>query len=226
MHFFDSYLHKDDVCNVHFTANSEIFDINNCKNLESLYQTIQIIKMPQSSPANSNSKNFDFVYCFRPFYYFSRICGFMPYSIIFDLNSAIHRPAVKICDILWFIIAIIVYHAMAIDHFIHLSQSAYSSSKVLNNSGWLLMVSSMIFGVIGIVMDMGFRFKFVDLLNKFNAIDRNVCSVCILIRSYFNYILLFQTSSWQKSAFVSIISESINAIGNGAWLLSCHPYFY
>lgn len=190
-HILDICLHKDDSSVMCISPKigkfsniliellkSDIFISNN-----SIFLNYSIIKMAQTPPpSNSDLKEYDFVYCFRPFYYFSRICGYMPFCINFDSICSIHRPVVKICDILWFIIAIILYHLMALDHFVYVSNVAYSSSKVLNSSGWLVMVSSMIFGVIGIVMDMVFRSKFVDTLNKFNRIDEKVCLVCISAR--------------------------------------------
>lgn len=123
---------------------------------------------------NPIPKDYDFVYCFRPFYYFSRIFGYMPFSINLDTNNVIYRPAINAFDILWFVFAIIVYISTGIACYIQMSKASYTSSVVLNNGGWLMFVLTMAFGTLTIVLDMYSRFGFVDILNRFNRIDGKV----------------------------------------------------
>lgn len=139
--------------------------------------------MAQSSTNNNQSGNvakirysleYNFAYCFRPFYYVSRIFGYMPYSIIFDSNDAIYRPAIRVFDILWFIIAIFVYSSMIIINYVQTSNISFTSSKVLICSSQLILFLSIVFGLLVILIDILNRFKFVDILNKFIRIDEKV----------------------------------------------------
>lgn len=120
-----------------------------------------------------NSKEYDFVDSFRPVYYFSRAFGYMPYSVIFDSKAGIHRPAVRSFDILWFIIAILLYFSTGIG-FYALNVS-HSTSTVLS-VGDQSEIAHIFVGVLFFVMDMCNRFKFVEIWNKFNKIDDMVCA--------------------------------------------------
>lgn len=143
--------------------------------------------MAQSSSNNDNQSNniakmcksqeYGFAYCFRPFHYFSRVFGYMPFSITFDSNAVTLRPTVKAFDVLWFLIAIIFYISTIIDFYIETMEIPYTSSQILNRCARLMMIFTLFFGVFVIVMDICNRFKFVKILNKFNKIDEKVCLI-------------------------------------------------
>lgn len=143
--------------------------------------------MAQSSSNNNNqsnniakmckSKEYGFAYCFRPFHYFSRVFGYMPFSITFDSNAVTLRPTVKAFDVLWFLIAIIFYISTIIDFYIETMEIPHTSSRTLNRFARLLMIFIVFFGVFVIVMDLCNRFKFVNILNQFNRIDEKVCLI-------------------------------------------------
>lgn len=119
-----------------------------------------------------NSKEYDFAHSFRPVYYFSRVFGYMPYSVIFDSKVGIHRPSVRYFDILWFIIAILLYFSTGIGSFaLNISHSTLTVLSVGDQSE----IAHIFLGVLLIVMDMCNRFKFVEIWNKFNKIDDMVC---------------------------------------------------
>lgn len=98
----------------------------------------------------------------------------MPYTIVFDSNDAIYRPAIRVFDILWFIIAIFVYSSMIIINYVQTSNISFTSSKVLDCSSQLILFLSIVFGLLVILIDILNRFKFVDILNKFIRIDEKV----------------------------------------------------
>lgn len=143
--------------------------------------------MAQSTLSNNQSKNslkHDFFYCFRPFYYFSRIFGYTPFSINFVWNNAIYRPALKALDILWFIFAILVYISTIIDYYVERVKLPYTSSQILNESAWWMMLSITSFGVFIIALEMYNRFKFVGILNKFIQIDEKVHPLSIPFETF------------------------------------------
>lgn len=121
-----------------------------------------------------NSKEYDFAHCFRPIYYCSRIFGFMPFSIVYDSSAAIHKPSPRAFDLLWFIISISIYVSTIIGFYIQRAEIPFSASQILNDIAWFGMISSLVFGVIGISLDMCNRFKIVNIFNEFNRIDEKV----------------------------------------------------
>lgn len=164
-----------------------------------MFEKVSIIKMPQSSSSNGqsndisktrNSKEHDFVYSFRPFYFCSRAFGYMPFSIRFDSNTATYKPAPKALDILWFMISICLHILLAIAHD-KFSEVKYSSSVVLIDGDFLVMIVSFIFGILIMVMDMHNRCKIVNILNKFKDSDEKVRSITTVIHAIIVLKLFF-----------------------------------
>lgn len=50
-----------------------------------------------------------FSYGFRPIYYFSRVIGLMPYSMVYNLNGEIQDHRIYIRDGLWLVTSISLY---------------------------------------------------------------------------------------------------------------------
>lgn len=121
----------------------------------------------------SKGTKFDFVYCFRPVYYFSRIFGYMPFTIIQDSNGTIQRPKLRTFDILWFILSIFLYILSTFMQFRNI-QYTENRSYVLIGGDFLLLKMSLIFSILNVVMDMCNRFKLVDILKNFNSFDEKV----------------------------------------------------
>lgn len=129
--------------------------------------------MAQSSKIRK-SKEIDFTDSFRPFYYFARIFGYLPFTISYDSNDSMYRPVVGAFDIVWFIISLCL-HIFVVIVLLPITHISYASSSISNDSSRLMLIVSLSFGILIIAMDMLHRFKFVDIFNKFNRIDDAVC---------------------------------------------------
>lgn len=131
--------------------------------------------MAQSSALNLNKYNF--LYSFRPVYYFSRVFGFMPFTMVCGSNGTIQGPAVRLLDIFWFLISICLYISSALLSF----QNAQfpknfdnTESLILITADYFILLSGLAFGVVVIVMDMFNRYKFVEILQNINTFDAEV----------------------------------------------------
>lgn len=134
-------------------------------------------KIPPEFDVNGkiDSKATKFVDIFRPVYYFLRFCGQMPFSIVSNLNSEnLVQPRVNKRDALWFFIAMCLYTAIAWRTFGKLTAKLDESKIVcvLFTGNSLLHVTTMMFGIVKLIMDMCNREKLVNILNKFTQFDR------------------------------------------------------
>lgn len=122
------------------------------------------------------SKNFNFMYSFRPIYYFSRAYGFLPFTIIYNSRGTIHGIEVQTFDILWFGISIIMNSILAfmISIDTELLQDSKGGSIILVGGDYLAHIFSMVFLVLSIGTDMCIRYKLVDILKKINKFDEKV----------------------------------------------------
>lgn len=128
--------------------------------------------------ANANKtplKKLDFEYGFRPVYYFSRLTGFWPFSIIRHSDGTIQKARIGFFDILWSILLICLYLIFAF--------FAYEVLKVGRDKNEdnirfyvynVFKMGSVLFGIFGIILDMRNRNKLVDILRKFNTFDNEV----------------------------------------------------
>lgn len=119
-------------------------------------------------------KQFDFAYTFQPVYYFSRVFGFMPFTIEYDTNGKIHGPKLRLIDILWFILAIFLYILSIIVHFRNVEQYSKDSSFILIYGDYLILKLNLIFIILIVVLDMCNRFKLIDILKNINTFDEKV----------------------------------------------------
>lgn len=133
----------------------------------------------QRTEANTTkkiSKNFNFMHSFRPIYYYSRVCGLMPFTITYNSRGLIHGLKVETMDILWFGISILLNLTLAflISKDTENLQEIKNGSIILMGGGYLLQISSMIFDAVFIVIDMSVRYKLVNILRKINIFDEKV----------------------------------------------------
>lgn len=117
-------------------------------------------------------------YCFRPIYYFSRIFGVMPFSIVCDLNGEIKKIKISVFDGLWFFISISIYLLMAIIYQRDL-KLVIDQRSFLYAAGNFLLILSLAIYVIAIGTDMYNRSKYVEILKKITVFDNEV--------SHFNF---------------------------------------
>lgn len=121
-------------------------------------------------------KKLNFMYSFRPVYYYSRVCGFMPFTITYKSCGAIHGLKVERLDILWFGVSILINVTLAFmiskdTEYLHETKNG---SIILMGGDYLLQVSSMIFDAVFICTDLCIRYKMVDILRKINTFDEQV----------------------------------------------------
>lgn len=124
-----------------------------------------------------NSRKFNFFYSFCPVYYFSRMFGFMPFTIVYDPSGTIQKPVIRSLDIFWLIVSIFVYLLSAFISFqnAHFPQNSnYIESVILLGANYVIMLSGLIFGALIIVLDMCNRFKLVAILNNIKTFDEEV----------------------------------------------------
>lgn len=129
------------------------------------------------------SKTFDFVYCFRPVYYFSRIFGFMPFTVIYDSNGTIQGPKIRVFDILWLILSMFVQILSPILYIQNRKFSIYDISlAILIRSDAIVITMRTVFNISAIIMDMCNRYKLMEILKKINNFDEEVSFKAFLIR--------------------------------------------
>lgn len=118
-----------------------------------------------------------FVDIFRPVYYFSRLCGQMPFSMVQQtLHSDFYKPQVGRRDALWFTISMVSYTTVTIFTCLKLT-AKFDQNKtvyVLFMGNSMLHSMTMLFGVVKLAMDMYNRHKLVSILNKFTQFDHKV----------------------------------------------------
>lgn len=100
----------------------------------------------------------------------------MPYSIACDPMGTIQGPRANKFDISWSIISLSTYLFATVASYQYMEHynDALNILVLCDNFHLTLGLS---FGVLLIVSDMCNRFKFVDLLNKFNIFDKEVIAM-------------------------------------------------
>lgn len=142
---------------------------------------LQDILMVQSAPnavpkdENHRTNTLNFAIAFRPIYYFSRIFGRMPFTIVHNSNGEIQRPRITAFDIIWLFISLCVYSVALISN--QMWKDTYVAWKrnkifIISNNVYALLEVG--FCLIGIIMDLFNRYKIVQVLNKFTIFDKKV----------------------------------------------------
>lgn len=123
------------------------------------------------------SKQRNFAFCFRPIYYFARVCGQMPFTITSHTNSAIVGVKVHKRDIIWFAISMsiqISFIWMAITFYKSYQQEKEFTSTIYfgNLTIWFI---SLLVGICVMTLDLACnRLKIVRILNKITVFDTEV----------------------------------------------------
>lgn len=161
--------------------------------------TVPVMKVSQPSAADdrietiklekrNRTEELNFAYSFRPIYYYSRIFGLMPFTIMYDSNGDPQEPRVGLFNFVWFIAAIGLYTSMAYFSYIDMNVPRDASIPyAILISGFSLQISRLIFGALAIGMDMWNRFKIVDILKKLNIFNKEAIPSFL-----FKYIRLFK----------------------------------
>lgn len=128
--------------------------------------------------ANANNiqlGKFDFKHAFRPVYCFSRFTGQWPFSIVYDSNTKVGKARVGFFGILWSILVICLNLTLALDGYEQLREEREKDVIHLRTLvGNIFGISSLLFIVIGMVLNIMNRHKFVNILRKLNTFDIKV----------------------------------------------------
>lgn len=121
---------------------------------------------------NAPLKKLNFEHAFRPIYYFTRIAGLWPFSIIHDSNGRIQKTRVGLSDILRSIL-VICMNLTLIFFTIKKLNRKYESSLPFAGLNMFKIVS-LLTGTFQIVFDLINRKKLISILRKFSAFDNEV----------------------------------------------------
>lgn len=113
----------------------------------------------------------NFLYSFRPIYYFSRIFGLMPFSIIYDSNGEIKQSKITIVDGIWFLISMFIYSLHLYLTLLKFSnQTTPTTFVMILGNTFLLMI--VMYGAGAVAMGMCNRFKYIKIAKNFTVFDR------------------------------------------------------
>lgn len=124
---------------------------------------------------DDDDRKFDFYHAFMPLYTFSRLFGYMPFSIVRSLNGNILTSKVTVLDLIWFFITIVWYFLLAAiaTKNLRLPQDP-NESLTINVGDHLLLIVGLLLGIFSIIMDMFNRNKIVKIVQNFNTFDDEV----------------------------------------------------
>lgn len=134
---------------------------------------------------NNRLKKRNFAYAFLPIYYFSRIFGLMPFTIIYNSRGEIQAPQVRRFDAFWFGISISIYVLAAFTNFqtsvqtMQLPEKMKIISFALYFGHYMLLIEGLLVGAIAIGLDMYTRHKLVAILKAFIAFDNEVSETTV-----------------------------------------------
>lgn len=124
---------------------------------------------------NANSKKLTFAHSFKPIYIFSRIFGYMPFTIVFDSDGGIRTAKIRVIDFLWLIISIGIYFLSAYYFFIYTGRKPIPvTSATLVHGARTIVAFRKLFNCLCIGIDACNRFKLVEILKKINIFDEKV----------------------------------------------------
>lgn len=124
---------------------------------------------------NIDSKRLTFAHSFKPIYIFSRIFGFMPFTIVLDSSGAIQTARVSVFDSMWFIIFIGTYLFSTLYFVTYVrGKQVASTFATLAYATRTIVVFRKLFNCMCITTDMCNRFKLVEILKKIGTFDEKV----------------------------------------------------
>ena len=147
-----------------------------------------ISRLENTAGKAKNSKQLDFLYSFKPNYYFLRAVGLWPFSIVRDSNGDFWKPKVTKLDLIWFIIPILLYVSTSIIFFkcstiFERNYLASTATYIFINGTYVRVELSLFFIASIIGIDMYNRFKIVNTLKMFADFDELVMDIDIYFYS-------------------------------------------
>lgn len=159
----------------HFNRNRKMAEFNR-KNLSQ----ISMIKIDDpyqvAGKKRCSQKSHDFVYSFRPMYYFSRFFGLLPFSFTYNSNGQIEAPQIRIIDGVWFVISVTFFLILAINSS-QVIEIPNDSAPLVTLSNTLLLTVGLFNGAAMIVFHMCVRFRFVTILKTITTFDKEASSI-------------------------------------------------
>lgn len=130
---------------------------------------------------NDEEPKNDFYCVTRPLYFFSRLVGLMPFTLVRCSNRNILIAKVTVRDLIWFFISIAWYCVLAAfaSNNLRLPQSSSekppgSESLTINVGDHLLLIVGLLIGSLSIIMDMFNRNKLANIAQKYDIFDNEV----------------------------------------------------
>lgn len=143
-----------------------------------------MVKFADDKRPGANSQTVDpvqlnFAHSFKSIYYFSRIFGFKPFTIVFDSNGKIQTAQIKAIDILWFAITIALYLSSAFYFvlFAHPDTFPAKSAFLVECTRSIYMLRKLL-NILSIFMDMYNRFKLVGIVREIDTFDEKASTIC------------------------------------------------
>lgn len=133
-----------------------------------------------------HSEKVSFTQSLRPIYYFSRMFGLMPFSIVHDSNGEAQKPRISKLDGIWFTVAIGSYLAMAYIAYKNIAPKKSTSYMLILVDNFVYF-SEIFLGILIIGFEMCNRFKLINILREFTTFDTEVRKPITLsdtVRSY------------------------------------------
>lgn len=113
---------------------------------------------------------------FRPIYCYSRIFGFLPFSIVRNSNGEMESCKVKTIDFLWFAISFCICLLLAMYNYYlfttYINPYLQIAMYVLKIGNTVLVMLNFISSAILSAIEMYNRHKFLDILKEFEHFDR------------------------------------------------------
>lgn len=132
----------------------------------------------------SKKSHSNFVYSYRPMYYFSRFFGLLPFSFVCDSSGQLQVPQIRAVDGVWFVFTIVGYIVLAINS-CQVPEPPKEAVPLIYYSNTLLLSVGLFNGANMIVVNMCVRFKFVTILKIITDFDKEASRSHMLILADF-----------------------------------------
>lgn len=168
----------------------------------------------------NSSEQWNFAFCFRPIYYFARVCGQMPFTITCPENGTMVGAKMFKRDFIWLAMSLCIQIA-----FIHMAVQLFKSNQRANLVTYTIYFGnltvwfiSLLLGICTMVLGAQNRLKIVGILNEFTIFDQEVFEAtnyflgnCILISIHMSSYVC--KSSPVIMEFISTIKWEIDTLG-------------
>lgn len=154
-------------------------------------------RRPRPASETADSAQLNFAHSFKSIYYFSRIFGFKPFTIVFDSNGKIQTARIRVLDAVWLVITIGLYLSSALHFMIIASHHTFpAKSAILVNCTRSIYMLRKLFNVLSIVMDMYNRYQMIEIVKKINTFDEKASIKLCTLKLKTKKTLNTSNSNW------------------------------